>query len=63
MILKPKTKNLENQIIGKWEVQWIHKDLNRMKNIFAQNNLVRICGLVTDHLSAKSSSVGPVLIP
>lgn len=30
-------------------IQWVHKDINRMKNIFEQSYFVKICKLIVEH--------------
>ena len=30
-------------------VQWIHKDLNRMKNEFSQDRFIEVCKAVFEH--------------
>lgn len=44
-------------------VQWVHKDVNRMKNAFSQNYFVKMCNLIAKNHPINSSSVGPFLMP
>lgn len=37
-------------IVG--NVQWVHKDVNRMKNAYAQEYFIQMCKLVTQHNNA-----------
>jgi hypothetical protein len=30
-------------------VQWIHKDLNKMKSDFSEDRFIELCGLVSTH--------------
>lgn len=51
----------QGYILG--NVQWVHKDVNRMKNIFTQDYFIKICNLIAKNHPTNSSSVGPFLIP
>lgn len=44
-------------------IQWIHKDVNRMKNIFPQDYFIQICNLIAKNHPANSSSVGELVVP
>lgn len=34
-------------------IQWIHKDVNRMKNCFKEDYFIKICKLIVDHAQLK----------
>jgi hypothetical protein len=39
-------------------VQWVHKDVNRMKNAFSQQRFVEVCGLVAGLHGTSAISMG-----
>lgn len=47
---EPKTASLDridpNKGYIKNNIQWVHKDVNRMKNIFSQERFIEVCSLV-----------------
>lgn len=50
----------EGYVVG--NVQWVHKDVNRMKNIYSQDYFLHICRLIAKNHPITSSSVCPLTI-
>lgn len=43
-------------------VQWVHKDINKMKTTFDQNNFIELCALVTKYQNTLDKSDAEVII-
>jgi hypothetical protein len=40
-------------------IQWVHKDINRLKNAFPQTRFFELCKAVTEHQNATSPNLSP----
>lgn len=38
-------------------IQWVHKDINKMKSVFTQDEFIKLCQAVTNHQKEKTNNV------
>ncbi len=36
-------------------IQWVHKDINKMKNVFSMDQLIEYCKKIVDHHNNKTN--------